>query len=71
MIKIEHNTLVLDSSHTKEDHKAVNDFIEYKMQETRVEILKAIEAIEEQSHKTRTPIYQDALFAKITKIING
>ena len=34
MIKFEHNSLVLDQSHTKEDQKAVNDFIEYKIQET-------------------------------------
>jgi hypothetical protein len=33
MIKFEHNTLVLDASHTKEDQKAVNDFIEYKIQQ--------------------------------------
>lgn len=33
MIKFEHNSLVLDPSHTKEDQKAVNDFVEYKMQE--------------------------------------
>lgn len=33
MIKFEHNTLVLDQSHTKEDHKAVNDFVEYKLQQ--------------------------------------
>jgi len=33
MIKFEHNTLVLDASHTKEDQKAVNDFIEYKLQQ--------------------------------------
>jgi hypothetical protein len=33
MIKFEHNSLVLDSSHSKEDQKAINDFIEYKIQE--------------------------------------
>jgi hypothetical protein len=33
MIKFEHNSLVLDQSHTKEDQKAVNDFVEYKLQE--------------------------------------
>jgi hypothetical protein len=33
MIKFEHDTLVLDASHTKEDQKAVNDFIEYKIQQ--------------------------------------
>lgn len=71
MIKIEHNTLVLDSSHTKEDHKAVNDFIEYKMQETRVEILKAVDDLESQSHKTRTPLYQETVFTKIREIISA
>lgn len=69
MIKIEHNTLVLDPSHTKEDQKAINDFIEYKIQETKANILNAVEAIEEQSHKTRTPIYQETLFDKVKQII--
>ena len=69
MIKIEHNTLVLDASHTREDQKAINDFIEYRVKETRVEILKAIESIEQQSHRTRTPIYQDTLFEKVKEIV--
>jgi hypothetical protein len=33
MIKFEHNSLVLDSSHSKEDQLAVNDFVEYKLKE--------------------------------------
>jgi hypothetical protein len=33
MIKFEHNSLVLDSSHSKEDQKAINDFLEYKIKE--------------------------------------
>jgi hypothetical protein len=33
MIKFEYNSLVLDQSHTKEDQKAVNDFVEYKLKE--------------------------------------
>ena len=33
MIKFEHNSLVLDSSHTKEDQKAINDLLEYKIKE--------------------------------------
>jgi hypothetical protein len=70
MIKVEHNTLVLDTSHTRDDQKAINDFLEYKIQETKVSLLKAVQEIEEQSHKTRTPIYQDALFNKIRNIIN-
>ena len=67
MIKIEHNTLVLDSSHSKEDHRAVNDFLEYKVGETKANLLKAVQEIENQSHKTRTPIYQEALFNAIYK----
>jgi len=39
MIKFEHNSLVLDASHTKEDQKAVNDFIEYKIQQEREQLL--------------------------------
>jgi hypothetical protein len=39
MIKFEHNSLVLDSSHSKEDQKAVNDFIEYKLQQEREQLL--------------------------------
>jgi hypothetical protein len=40
MIKFEHNSLVLDSSHSKEDQRAVNDFVEYKLKEQE-EILLA------------------------------
>lgn len=71
MIKIEHNTLVLDSSHTKDDQKAVNDFLEYKIQETRADILKAVDELEAQSHKTRTPLYQETVFTKIREIISA
>jgi len=39
MIKFEHNSLVLDSSHSKEDQKAVNDFIEYKVQQEKEQFL--------------------------------
>ena len=69
MIKIEHNTLVLDPSHTREDQKAINDFLEYKVQETRMEILKAVDELEAQSHKTRTPLYQETVFTKIREMI--
>lgn len=69
MIKIEHNTLVLDSSHTKEDQRAVNDFIEFKIHETRRNIMKEIEDLEAQSHKTRTPLYQETIFKKLREIV--
>jgi hypothetical protein len=31
MIKFEHNSLVLDSSHSPGDQKAINDFLEFKI----------------------------------------
>jgi hypothetical protein len=71
MIKVEHNTLVLDPSHTREDQKAINDFLEYKIQETKASLLKAVREIEAQSHKTRTPIYQDTLFELVYNKINS
>jgi hypothetical protein len=51
MIKFEHNTLVLDASHTKEDQKAVNDFIEYKLQEMLTKIRGT-------NIKHRNPLYK-------------
>lgn len=71
MIKIEHNTLVLDTSHTKEDQKAINDFLEYKIEETKASLLKAVQEIEAQSHRTRTPIYQDTLFESVYNKISS
>jgi hypothetical protein len=71
MIKVEHNTLVLDPSHTREDQKAINDFLEYKIQETKASLLKAVKEIEDQSHKTRTPIYQDTLFKLVYNKIDS
>lgn len=71
MIKVEHNTLVLDPSHTREDQKAINDFLEYKIQETRMDILKAVDELEAQSHRTRTPLYQETVFTKIREIISA
>lgn len=71
MIKIEHNTLVLDPSHTREDQKAINDFLEYKIQETREGILNGIDKLEGQSHKTRTPLYQETVFEKVREIVSG
>jgi hypothetical protein len=38
MIKFEHNTLVLDASHTKDDQQAINDFIEYLLNKQKEEI---------------------------------
>jgi hypothetical protein len=37
----------------------------------RDRILQAINKLEEQSEATRTPLYQETLFAKIREIVNG
>jgi hypothetical protein len=37
----------------------------------RDRILRDIQKLEDQSHATRTPLYQEALFAKIRQIANG
>jgi hypothetical protein len=42
MIKFESNTLVLDSAVSKDDHDAINSFIEYVKDEERKNILKQI-----------------------------
>lgn len=38
MVEYEHDTLVLDSSHTKEDQEAINNFINQKIEQERLRI---------------------------------
>lgn len=42
MVEYEHNTLVLDSSHSKEDQEAINKFIEQKIIEERERIFREL-----------------------------
>lgn len=42
MVRIESNMLVLDSSFTKEDVKAINEFVEISKEQERQRILKII-----------------------------
>jgi hypothetical protein len=37
----------------------------------RERILQGIQKLEDQSHATRTPLYQDTMFDKIRRIVNG
>lgn len=37
----------------------------------RQRLLKAVQEIEDTSHKTRTPLFQDTLFSLIREAING
>lgn len=43
MVEYEHNTLVLDAGHTKEDQEAINKFVEQKIKEERARILKELD----------------------------
>lgn len=45
------------------------DPYEVGKQEERDRILKAVDAMEEHSHSTRTPIYQDTFFEEIRGIV--
>lgn len=42
MVEYEHNTLVLDSSHSKEDQEAINNFINQKINEERDRIFREL-----------------------------
>jgi hypothetical protein len=52
MIKFEHNSLVLDSSHSKEDQEAVNDFIEYKLKEQEQSLVIKFSRVSEDNTPT-------------------
>jgi hypothetical protein len=70
MIKYEHNTLVLDSSHTKHDQKAVNDFIEQVARQERERVLAEIEQLEKRLDETRTPVFdQSHMFKLVRKVV--
>jgi hypothetical protein len=40
-------------------------------QDERQRLLRAVQEIEDISHKTRTPLFQDTLFTLIREAING
>ncbi len=70
MIKYEYNTLVLDASHTKQDQKAVNDFIEQIARQERQRILLDIEKLEQQLDQTRTPVFDHKnMFKLVRKVV--
>jgi hypothetical protein len=54
-----------------------DDFDDYNLgvqagtMDERERVLQGIQKLEDQSNATRTPIYQETMFAKIREIING
>jgi hypothetical protein len=60
-----------------DDDSFLDDYDDYNLGyqagtlDERERILQGIQKLEDQSHATRTPIYQDTLFDKIRKIVNN
>lgn len=52
-------------------NRGLEQGIELGMLKERDRILKGVEALEESSHATRTPIYQDTFFKKIKELLHG
>ena len=69
MIKYEYGMLVLDPVVSKSDAKAINEFVANGIMQERERILLAIDSLEEQSHATKTPIYQETLFKRVREIV--
>ena len=59
------------------DDSFLDDYDDYNLGyqagtlDERERILRGIQKLEDQSHATRTPLYQDTMFTKIREIING
>jgi hypothetical protein len=60
-----------------DDDSFLDDYDDYNLGyqagtlDERDKILHGIQKLEDQSNATRTPLYQETMFAKIRKIVNG
>jgi hypothetical protein len=60
-----------------DDDSFLDDYDDYNLGyqagtlDERERILEGIQKLEDQSHATRTPLYQDTMFSKIRTIINN
>jgi len=68
---------VVENDMFNDDSFLDDDFDDYNLGyqagtfDERERILQGIQKLENQSHATRTPLYQDTMFTKIRSIING
>jgi hypothetical protein len=59
------------------DDSFLDDYDDYNLGyqagtlDERERVLQGMQKLEDQSHATRTPLYQDTMFSEIRKIING
>ena len=60
-----------------DDDSFLDDYDDYNLGyqagtlDERERILEGIQKLEDQSHATRTPLYQETMFTKIRSIVNG
>ena len=71
MIKYENEMLVLDATVTKQDQLAISEFAQAVARREQQRILDEINKLEEISHQTRTPIFQQTLFNRVRDIVDG
>ena len=62
---------LLDDDDTNNEFQDFNLGYQAGTLDERDRILQGIQKLEDQSHATRTPIYQETMFAKIREIVNG
>jgi hypothetical protein len=60
-----------DDSFLDDDFEDYNLGYQAGTLDERERILQGIQKLEDQSHATRTPLYQETMFSKIRNIING
>lgn len=70
MIKVEKNMLILDTTVSKQDAAAINEFLKIARRAEQERILNEINKLEEMSETTRTPLFQDTLLKKVREIVD-
>lgn len=70
MIRYEYDMLVLDATLSKQDAAAITEFANATARKEKQRILDEINKLEEFSHKTRTPIFQETLFERVRDIVD-
>ncbi len=66
MIKVENDMLVLDNTFTKEDVKAIDEFVKINVDKERERIIKMLDAL-----ATQEPDYAQVLIRNLKVLIKG
>jgi hypothetical protein len=71
LAEVEIDDMFDDDSFLDDDFDDYNLGYQAGTLDERERILHGIQKLEDQSHATRTPLYQDTMFAKIRSIVDG